>query len=293
MFCPQCGNEIPDQSTFCPKCGANVKPKAEAPAQPGQVPAPGQAAPQAGPQVAAPLGGAPTAAPQDAMPASVPLTVNKKSNKLPIIIIAVVAVAIIVALCLGLSKCGGGKVVDENGNVTPAIVNKNTTMDKIQKIAEENGYKVYDQTTEGGYTSVWYEESDELEDDFKIFSQGDDIVGAVFYADVITSAGFEDYIDKYCNCKHASYYDSTGDSQADLVIADCTIDGRDGIMVAELDSDGLATITLLDSNWIDEYFEQELGMGLGEALAAYGISDTGNLREALEQVAVHDGATAL
>lgn len=31
MFCPSCGNQIPDQSAFCPKCGKQLKPSAAQP----------------------------------------------------------------------------------------------------------------------------------------------------------------------------------------------------------------------------------------------------------------------
>ena len=38
MFCPSCGNQIPDASKFCPKCGATISAPAAAPA-PGPSPA--------------------------------------------------------------------------------------------------------------------------------------------------------------------------------------------------------------------------------------------------------------
>lgn len=42
MFCPKCGNQIPDGSKFCPKCGSQL----------GQAPAPAAAQPAASPYVA-------------------------------------------------------------------------------------------------------------------------------------------------------------------------------------------------------------------------------------------------
>ena len=280
MFCPQCGNEIPDQSVFCPKCGSNVKPKS--------APAPESAAPAGFQPQQAPAGFQPQQPPMAGQAVPAPVPPAPKKSKLPMIIAIIVAAAVVAALCICIPKCaGGGKAVDKDGNITPAAVQKNTTIEKIQKLAADNGYTIYDQGTMDGSSYFWFEESDELEDDFQIYANGDDIVLAQFYVDVQSPAGFRDYIKTYCNCKNISYYDCNGDGQADALIADTKLDGKDAIMTAQLDSDGLATIAIIDDGWINEYLENYLGSGYLDELSALGVN-ANDLRDVLEYFVVYE-----
>ena len=88
MFCPECGNQVPDGTKFCPSCG-NAFGDASAPAPAG--------------------GAAQPAAPQGVAYTPVaPAAPAKGANKGLIIGLAVVAVAIVAAIVFGLVSCMGG-----------------------------------------------------------------------------------------------------------------------------------------------------------------------------------------
>ena len=86
MFCPKCGNPIPEQSDYCPYCGAPVE--FQQPTQPGYPAQPGYQAQQPPQHGYAPQPGQPQA------PIYV-TTQPKSDNKVLIICLAVIAVALL------------------------------------------------------------------------------------------------------------------------------------------------------------------------------------------------------
>ena len=125
MFCPTCGNEIPDSAKFCPLCGAQfgeaqAQPAAEPAAQPMSQPAyaqpqpaPSYEQPQSFPQYAAPVAEAPAA--------NKPDVAGLLKNKF-VIIGAAAAVVIVLLIVLfsvfgGSSSVGGGKAIDKTHSV--------------------------------------------------------------------------------------------------------------------------------------------------------------------------------
>lgn len=81
MFCPQCGNQLPDGSAFCGKCGT----KLNAPSQPagGVSPAPGT------------TGARPASARVLAMPAVLPTAAVSATSPLRVLLAVVAAIALI------------------------------------------------------------------------------------------------------------------------------------------------------------------------------------------------------
>ena len=89
MFCPKCGNQLPDGAKFCGACGTTLN---AAPAQPA--PGASGAIPQAQPAPGAPYGQAPQAP-------------NSGSQKNILIIGGIAIVVILIALVVGLVNCAG------------------------------------------------------------------------------------------------------------------------------------------------------------------------------------------
>ena len=266
MFCPQCGNEIPDQSAFCPKCGQNIKPKGEAPV------ADGMQAPTAAPAASAPTG--------------------KKTFKPLFIIIAAIAVAAIVALCICIPKCAGGKAVDSEGHIAPSIVVGNTTIDKIQKQAEKAGYGVQ-VTDEGGYQSYHFQkvegsdDSGTTYDNFTVYVRGENIVGAEFNVEGMDSTeALQSYVGKYTDFDNVSYYTYDG-TTADAMLATCDIDGQDGIVLCEV-YDGDAEVIICSYDFVNEQ------LGDLSTLLDYGnLGSASALKSSLESLLITLGYTVI
>ena len=94
MFCPKCGNEVPEDAGFCGSCGNPVK---QSPAQPAQPTDPTTF-----------TGAAPSTSPAGAAAA-------RKKPEIPIVVVAAVVVLVVIAIFtggFGLFKSGSSKTVE-------------------------------------------------------------------------------------------------------------------------------------------------------------------------------------